>query len=214
VARRSRKKATEPVVVKFVAKDFNEAIKETLRLQGQQSEYGGFANRHKQNFCKKAGYDQMVFSWLVRLRKLDNPLKAQELILQFIMGAEALEFLKQGDLFNDTSKLKERLHQAVAQEGEPKTPTGDEALQIFQRRLEENVDKAPTPAEVDAAVEKRAQRRRTVRVHDGPPSDAMRTSAAESDAFLKQQIAERSGNDVTTVAVTFPEPDEHSHAVA
>ncbi|KAA2237704.1 hypothetical protein [Salinarimonas soli] len=217
------KKADQPGVVKFTPKQLVDAVADTVRLQNQQSEYGGFASRQKAAFCKKHGFDTTVFGWLAKLRKLDDELKAQSLVEQFLLGVEAMGIVRQGDLFSEASKISERIRARLVEEtdeGEP-DPTGDEALATFQRRLEENVDKAPTPEQVDAQTAERAQRRRRRDVTqpvldelpEGSPTADIRAEVAKGDAKIRDLCGRKApgqdaveGNDVSGASVAFPDP--------
>lgn len=189
-----RKKTDQPQTVQLKASELKRAVDDTIRLQSQQSEYGGFAGRAKKGFCERTKMDPTVFGWLVGLKKLDNPLRAQEMLRQLNAGAIILGLHDQGDLFDEASARAKAAQEA--DELPPARPGGEGLpLDEAEKRFAENADKAPTPAEVDAKAEAKARRRRKQREvrPDATATEALREANAETDAWLKEQRGKANG---------------------
>jgi hypothetical protein len=141
-----RQKDMPLAVVQLKASELKNFVADQLRLGDQLSEYTGHASRARKEFCKRTHLDPTVAGWLVKLQKLDNPLRAQELLRQLNATAMIVGLFDQGDLFADAKEAAQAAHNADAL---PEARPGREGLSLdeAQAAFEANAHKVTHPLE-------------------------------------------------------------------
>jgi hypothetical protein len=182
MAKRPRaRKAAAPVVVQVKPREFKAAIADASRLKKQAADYQGFASRGQTAFCKKTGFPPKIFGWLRGLNDMDDTVKREHVIREFLFGCEMMGWLDQGDLFDDLRAKVQALREA---EDEPAAPNGSGPglpLDEAQRRFEEAARANPPPNAANGSAEDEAA--------DKPAEKRKRGAKAERPADAVDEIA-------------------------
>lgn len=115
MARGRKKKETVERVIKFTAGEFKKSIEEAARLKDQASSYAGFHGEHVKRFTEKTGFSRQAYAFLLKLHRLNDPLKQQSMMDEVVMGFELLGFNDQGNLFD---RVQDRMERDVSEEPE------------------------------------------------------------------------------------------------
>jgi len=121
------KKAAKPEkVLKFTQSEFVTAVRDCVRLKAEAAEYSGRHGARVNLFTEKTGFSRQAFKFLVGLKKLDDDLKAQNILDEIIMGFELLGF-------NDQGRLFERVQQRTADKVAPDKGADGANVVAFQK---------------------------------------------------------------------------------
>lgn len=147
---RGRKKPTVERTIKLKQSELKTAITDASRHKANAASHSGFHGRAVKEFCERTSFDRTVFGWLRKLHDMNDPLKVQAVVRQFLMGVELLEWNAQGDLFDVTDEIANK---ATLDDGEEEE---DDPRPAF---LKNSMPLAEAEQQFDAAKEVAAAKR-------------------------------------------------------
>lgn len=155
---RGRKKPTVEKTIKLKQSELKQAILDASRHKANAAAHSGFHGQSVKQFCERTSFDRTVFGWLRKLHDMNDPLKVQAVVRQFLMGCELLEWNAQGDLFDVTEEIanKATLDDGEDEEDDPRPAFLKNSMPLDE--AEQQFDAAKEVAETKASV---ARKRRT-----------------------------------------------------
>jgi hypothetical protein len=187
------KKGASPKIIKTTAKDLQAAIKEAAGAKLRAKNASVSKSTGLTDYRTKSGFSGRALSLGLELHAMDD-IKRTDLVRELLMIHQMMGWGEQSDLFDDIgAQITEAAKRAEDAEAKRQgKPTGTESLPL------EALAKGIKPLAEDATAASRRARAAKA-VHDGPPGEAMKAGAAEGDAFLREQVAKRSGRTATAL---------------
>ena len=179
-------KGASPKAIKTTAKDLQAAMRDAAGAKQRASNAQANKSSALQDYAQKSGFSGAALNFGLKLHSMED-IKRTDLVREILMIHQMMGWGEQADLFDDIgaqiAEAAKRAEEAEkARQGKPK---GEPGLPL------EALEKGIKPLDTTKA----ARRKRKDSSFDGPPGEAMRAGAAESEAFLKGQIAKGSKGD-------------------
>jgi hypothetical protein len=150
-----KRKETVERTIKLKQSELKAAILDASRHKANAAAHSGFHGQSVKQFCERTSFDRTVFGWLRKLHDMNDPLKVQAIVRQFLMGVELLEWNAQGDLFDIQEEIanKATLDDAEDEEDDPRPAFLKNSLPLDE--AEQNFDAAKEVAAAKASVAKK-----------------------------------------------------------
>ena len=181
MARGRPKKDKPEKVIQFTRSEFVEAIKSNVRMKHEAADYSRRASEHKGLFTARTGFSPKAFQILAAMWKMDDSLKAQDLMEEITMGFELLGFNDQGNLFD---RVRERAERDVKSDGPKKESAGGEDERDLRPGFLRDAVPLDKAEKKFAEANKAAQDKNVVAMKDRPKkadkADASRVAPAGS----------------------------------
>ena len=179
-----KKKGASPKTIKTTATQLQDAIREAAGAAQRAKNAGSNKSTTLSDYCAKSGLPSKSVKLILDCHNMED-IKRQDFIRGFLMCCQLMGYGDQGDLLDDVGKMiadaakaaeaEEKSRRGLAQ-GSPGLPLDEAEREFSKNAPKANRRKNPVPA--------------------GTPSEAMRASTADGDAFLREQTAKAARNEL------------------